>query len=388
MSKLIIITVFKNDFQALKKTIASVQIQNVSRKSVVHLLIDGSSTDEAARVDFSKFKNLLYKRIVDDGVYDAMNQSILIAEKFAKADDYVTFLNAGDTLASCKVIKTFPWRQVSSEKPDIVYCNYIASDRGKQTFIHPHDPEIFRQYFEAGHITLDVLSKMPCHQATIYRFSYLRDHPYNSSYKVCADHHSFVSALMSGRAIKKINIDFCTYSLGGYSASKHTLLNAEWRKLFLSVAKSNEQIDHLFRNNASESTWHEIFKPPINLESQLFGIEGPFEEHNISAGSWCPGVVTMLVKTNSNTSNKLNIKCRNTHYGQIMSVICNGRLVAQDTLNNASFNLIDFDCVLPRAPMLFIKLKFSVVKKLAEDDLREASIFLESVSLAEMDVAG
>ena len=94
-----IITVTYNSKKELLETIDSVQSQE--NKNFIHIIKDGLSTDKTNEIDFSKFKNTLFHRSKDNGIYDAMNQAI----KFAK-NEYIIYLNSGDKFLSKKTLSS------------------------------------------------------------------------------------------------------------------------------------------------------------------------------------------------------------------------------------------------------------------------------------------
>ena len=93
-----IITVTLNAKKELLKTINSIQKQDYN--SYTHIIKDGFSKDKTYKLDFSKFRNTEFYQFKDQGVYDAMNQGLKLAQ-----NEYVIFLNAGDIFFSKNSLK-------------------------------------------------------------------------------------------------------------------------------------------------------------------------------------------------------------------------------------------------------------------------------------------
>jgi|TARA_B100001741_G_scaffold307597_1_gene302663 glycosyltransferase involved in cell wall biosynthesis len=85
-----IITVVKNDEQNIQKTIKSI----ISQKNInyEYIIIDGKSTDNTLK-KIRKYKSKINKIISkkDNGIYDAMNKGIKVAN-----GDVIVFCNSGD----------------------------------------------------------------------------------------------------------------------------------------------------------------------------------------------------------------------------------------------------------------------------------------------------
>ena len=112
-----IITINKNNKNGLLRTINSILEQiNVDFKWTI---IDGNSTDGSKEIiQAVKFNNL--KVIIEDdqGIYDAMNKGI----ENASEDDYLWFVNSGDTVYNSYVIRDL---NELNFQGDILYGNYL-----------------------------------------------------------------------------------------------------------------------------------------------------------------------------------------------------------------------------------------------------------------------
>jgi len=89
--KITIITVVKNSFSTIEKCIQSVLNQNYD--NIEYILIDGKSNDGTEKI-IDKYKDKISKVLVedDDGIWDAMNKGLKIAQGeivgFLSADDF------------------------------------------------------------------------------------------------------------------------------------------------------------------------------------------------------------------------------------------------------------------------------------------------------------
>lgn len=97
--KFTIVTVTYNATDTIERTLNSVERQTYP--VIEHVLIDGCSQDDTMvhiqryveRNNNPRQRTIKVVREPDNGLYDAMNKAIAIAE-----GDYIVFLNAGDTL--------------------------------------------------------------------------------------------------------------------------------------------------------------------------------------------------------------------------------------------------------------------------------------------------
>ena len=105
MGKISIVTVTYNNLIGLKKTIQS--IENQSCGDFEYIIIDGLSNDgtrefiaEKKETLKHKLQHFLFISEIDNGIYDAMNKGTRYA-----GNDYILFLNAGDTFYDKDVIE-------------------------------------------------------------------------------------------------------------------------------------------------------------------------------------------------------------------------------------------------------------------------------------------
>lgn len=182
MFKLSIITVALNNAEGLRRTLRSVSSQ--SFHDFEQIVVDGDSQDDS-RMVIQEFSEVLphYKWISekDEGIYDAMNKGIKMAE-----GDYCLFLNAGDALEDDSVLDVLFKNDVNS---DIVSCNAIC----EKSKYHDEQYVISPEFITASRL---IVSYLP-HQATLIRRSLFADiHPYDTSFRIVSDWLFFIEALL------------------------------------------------------------------------------------------------------------------------------------------------------------------------------------------------
>ena len=119
-----IITVSFNAEEVLERTILS--IINQSYTNYEYIIIDGASTDSTTKI-IEKYKIKIHKYLSepDEGIYDAMNKALKMAE-----GDYVWFMNAGDQLYDNQI---FEYIFEKHNTADIIYSDtLVVNKEGKE----------------------------------------------------------------------------------------------------------------------------------------------------------------------------------------------------------------------------------------------------------------
>jgi glycosyltransferase involved in cell wall biosynthesis len=131
---LTIATVCYNAAEELEKTIQNVASQTYP--NIEYIIIDGSSKDNTLEI-IKKYENNIssYVSEKDNGIYDAMNKAIKIANE-SRNSDYILFMNAGDTFVIDTIIEeifTELYQNFDSKNdfPDLIYGDYTVIN---QTF--------------------------------------------------------------------------------------------------------------------------------------------------------------------------------------------------------------------------------------------------------------
>jgi hypothetical protein len=201
-----IVTVLKDDRPGLERTLAS--LSGSERHGVEHIIIDSSSdrTSSPALVGASGLRS----RIIwtePAGVYAAMNRGLAEA-----TGTFVLFLNAGDELASDRVITVL--REAVTEGA----VNWLFGDAeivGVDGTVVTTPPWDYRREqkssFSQGHF--------PAHQATVVRTAVLRAvGGFDESYQIAADYGVFLHLTEVGPPLQ-LKFTIARFHEGGASTT-------------------------------------------------------------------------------------------------------------------------------------------------------------------------
>lgn len=173
-----IITVCFNAETYIEQTVKSVLSQSDTEFEFV--LVDGASKDGTVHLVQSIVEemNFPHERFIcisenDKGVYDAMNKGVRSSH-----GDFVLFMNGGDSFYSSNVISTFE-RIICQCEADAYYGNTMMDFYEGRGILHDNEK------FNRNPI-------MPfIHQSVIVKRKWLIEHPFDITYKVCADFEFF-----------------------------------------------------------------------------------------------------------------------------------------------------------------------------------------------------
>lgn len=218
-----IITCTFNAQDVLQRTLDSAAQQTY--KNIEHLIIDGVSRDETlsmahayeAKINSSSEPYSI--KIVserDKGLYDAMNKAIQLAN-----NDYIVFINAGDTFKDIDTLQTI----VSSVKegellPGVLYGDTdIVDMEGK--FLrkrHLQTPQtLTSKSFKRGMLV--------CHQAFYALTSIAKTTPYDLQYRFSADVDWCIRIMKKSeeehRALRNVNAVVANFLDGGLTTANH-----------------------------------------------------------------------------------------------------------------------------------------------------------------------
>lgn len=193
--KISVITIVKNDYQGLNKTIKSVQDSGLQCE---HLIIDGSN-QKLEKLNCSN--NLVYIWGVDYGISDAFNKGVSLA-----TSEYVLFLNAGDELLDKAALLI--QEVLVDKRVDAAWFSVLRISEGRRKTIYR--PRIKYLYYAMS----------APHQGLILRrkvFSEIGGFPYQ---KYSMDHYLALK-LISRSPKYKISCFYepiATYPSGGHSS--------------------------------------------------------------------------------------------------------------------------------------------------------------------------
>lgn len=216
--KLSIITINKNNSAGLGKTLNSIVSQ--TSKSFEHIIIDGASIDESISVIKEYVANtqnqVRWISESDDGIYNAMNRGIRMAE-----GEYIQILNSGDILASDDVVEKMlaelgRLNSILESKLPILYGNMIkdfgSGKMKRDTCGYDNNtPESFL-YFYRGTLNHDC--------AYIRRDLFEKYGYYNEDMKICSDWEWYVRTIVLGNEkAYYTDIDVTIFDMFGVSES-------------------------------------------------------------------------------------------------------------------------------------------------------------------------
>ena len=180
LPRVTVVTVTYNAADCVEMTLKSVIAQTYS--NLEYIVIDGKSSDST--MDIVERYRAHISTIVsepDKGIYDAMNKATRLA-----SGEWIIFINAGDVFDNPGVLQNVFTSEIK-ENSCLIFgtvTEFSLLLRVKHVYpahilFHPHREHI------------------PCsHQATFYRTSLLRKHPYRSeAFKVSADWASMADIL-------------------------------------------------------------------------------------------------------------------------------------------------------------------------------------------------
>ena len=192
MIRITYVTITFNAAKVLQRTLDSIMQQDYP--NIVHLIIDGASTDDTLRLvdDYIARSNasenghrIQVTSEPDKGIYDAMNKGLRSLD-----GDYVCFLNAGDFLPTPDTVSRIAEAITNTQSPSpntsqlpaVVYGNTDIVD-GEGRFLHHRrlsPPEnLTWKSFKQGMLV--------CHQAFYARTDFAIATPYDMQYRYSAD---------------------------------------------------------------------------------------------------------------------------------------------------------------------------------------------------------
>lgn len=208
-----IITVCFNEEKNIQKTIESVLNQSFS--DYEYIICDGGSTDDTLKIiesyqDAFKKKGIRYliHSEKDGGIYFGMNIGVALS-----TGKYLNFMNAADAFHAPTVLQEAA-SYLRSGDVDILYGDAL---------------HIVRHYswLDVGKISL-IEKGMPfCHQAMFIKQKLLRQHPYDTTYRIAADYEFVLAMWMQKRKFARADIIVADFSFGGISSTQREQLVEE-----------------------------------------------------------------------------------------------------------------------------------------------------------------
>lgn len=203
-----IIVVCLNAGQRLCETVDSILAQRYANFEVV--IKDGGSSDGSLNALGAHCQDERIRVSVqgDNGIYDAMNQAVRLAQ-----GEYLLFLNAGDSFYEDTVLDQITdvivRRRQADKKTDIIYGNLYHKALDTVVYSAPviNDFTCYRN--------------VPCHQTCFYHRALFEARGYRPAYNVRADYEHFLWCYYEQKAvITYAPVVVAAYEGGGYSETK------------------------------------------------------------------------------------------------------------------------------------------------------------------------
>jgi glycosyltransferase involved in cell wall biosynthesis len=189
--KVTVVTVVRNADHVLERTILSVLGQTYP--SIEYIIVDGASTDGTLDIIRKYEKSIAgWTSGQDGGIYFAMNKGIALA-----TGDWINFMNAGDEFLSERTLEQF----MSAVEPgtDVAY--------GDTQLVLP-----FGDYIKKGHTDFNAKNTMPfVHQAAFARSALLKERPFDTTYRLCADRAWFYQMYQTGFSFQYLPVTVARY---------------------------------------------------------------------------------------------------------------------------------------------------------------------------------
>lgn len=234
--KVSVITVCYNSEDTIESAIRSVAEQ--THGDVEHIVVDGASTD-GTMAAIGRHRDRLAKLISepDDGIYDAMNKGIAVAE-----GEVVGLLNSDDFYETPEVLAGVVAEFERDPSLDMVLGNVSYARRGAEDrIVRRYDCGWFRPWMLR-------FGLMPPHPAVfLRRTTYRLAGPYKLGYRIGADFDMLVRLLLIHRCRYRIvNRSLVRMRLGGVSTAGMASVMTSTREMLRSLKENGIYTNVLF----------------------------------------------------------------------------------------------------------------------------------------------
>lgn len=214
--KFSIITIVLNDKNNIEKTIFSVINQNIDLE---YIIIDAKSTDSTVDI-LKKYQDNIdvFVSEEDNGIYDAMNKAIDIAN-----GEWICFMNSGDTFITDDSIFSL-FKNKKDENSQIVYGDYQVKYQTRTKMIKALSIENIWK------------GSVFSHQSCFVKREVMLEHKFNIDNKIIADYELFYTLYKGGRVFEYIPVVVASISSGGVSDVKRIeSIVSRWKILDKSI---------------------------------------------------------------------------------------------------------------------------------------------------------
>ncbi len=253
-NKLSIITICYNE-PDLEKTCKS--IVNQTFQDFEWIVVDGGSDKETQDI-WDKYKYRIDKFISepDNGIYNAMNKGIALAE-----GEYLNFLNAGDYYYNSDVLMDVISNNLDK---DILYGNLkLINNDGTDEILIP--PDIVDN-------NLLILKTLPHPSSFIKNELFKQYGGYSENYKIVSDWEKWIEFIKVNKcSYKHLDIICAVFNLNGISYANIELCNQE----------RNEVINKYFTKKEIKNAYKSCkIRIKYKFSEQIFSIKNDFDKRH------------------------------------------------------------------------------------------------------------
>lgn len=233
-------TVVRNAPDELAATLESTLSQSYPAKEII--VIDGAS-DEATLGVIERFGERIdyWRSEPDRGPYDAMNKAADLA-----TGRWILYVNAGDCLADHDALARLLATAPAGGDFIAAHHSYVAPD-GSEEIHRCANVELTYRQLLAGETDGAWLGGIPGHQSLLTRVDLIRQHRYDLSFRIAAD-HDFLFRMCARGASARIEPMILSQYVGGGLSWQHLFeCLAEWRRIALKMTEHPERVERRFR---------------------------------------------------------------------------------------------------------------------------------------------
>lgn len=234
--------VVRNARESFAPTLASILAQDYPNLEIV--AVDGASTDGTRDEVAARDTKLDYWiSEADKGPYDGMNRAARLAR-----GRFLIFMNAGDFFAHESAVSE-AFESEAARAADIVVGHHVYVDaNGVESLDKNADFNWTYERLARGELSWEWWNGAPCGQAVFIRSELLREHPFDVSFRIAADHAFLYEARRHGKHFVHSDSVIGVYTSGGLSGANDRKTAAE----ILRIAQTfgpREKIDAWFKKN-------------------------------------------------------------------------------------------------------------------------------------------
>lgn len=248
-----IVTVTYNAGDLLEKTILSVI--NQSYKDIEYIIIDGGSKDKTVDI-IKKYEDKIAYWVSepDDGIYYAMNKSIEKA-----TGEWINFMNAGDTFADKQTVSYLMGHK--SNDAELIYGNYKKKKADQVVKAHNK-----KNWFRT----------MPFNHQTLFtKVSVMKKNPFNTKYKIAADHNFILSMYKANKKFYYFDKTLAIFVEGGFAHSNTVAMCIESIQILLD---NDVDVENIYR-----SSWYKYLNQDTKYKDKLAFLNMFLEKNHLES---------------------------------------------------------------------------------------------------------